>query len=337
MAVMVLKEVMMKTILVTGGAGFLGSHLCERLLDAGHRVTCLDNFYTGSRESVRRLAGRNGFQLVEASVEDPVEDRFDEIYNLASPASPPQYQVDPVYTFRTNVLGTLNMLELARRTGAKILQASTSEVYGDPLVHPQREDYWGNVNPIGIRSCYDEGKRGAETLIYDYQRMYGLNIRVVRIFNTYGPGMNPADGRVVSNFILQALSGADVTIYGDGRQTRSFCYRDDLVEGIIRLMDAPDHVTFPVNIGNPTEFTIRELAELVLELTGSRSRLVNHPLPQDDPTQRCPDISRARDHLGWAPETPLREGLLKSIGYFRQFVDAKASSGAAAALQGVKK
>ena len=314
----------MKHILVTGGAGFLGSHLCERLLDQGHNVTCLDNYYTGSKANISRFIGRNGFSLIEQSVLDPVDGQYDEIYNLASPASPPHYQADPIFTFKTSVIGTLNLLELARRTGAKILQASTSEIYGDPHVHPQREDYWGNVNTIGIRSCYDEGKRGAETLIYDYQRMHGVNVRVVRIFNTYGPGMNPEDGRVVSNFIIQALRCEDLTIYGDGQQTRSFCYRDDLIEGIIRLMNAPDHVSFPVNIGNPVEFTIRELAELVLEMIDSPSKLVNLPLPQDDPTQRCPDITRAREHLGWEPTTPLREGLEKAIPYFRHCIESPA-------------
>ncbi|MBB4066194.1 UDP-glucuronic acid decarboxylase family protein [Gellertiella hungarica] len=318
----------MKKILVTGGAGFLGSHLCERLLDEGNQVTCLDNYYTGTKANIRRFIGRNGFSLIEQSVIDPLDGNYDEIFNLASPASPPHYQADPIYTFKTSVLGTLNILELARRTGAKVLQASTSEIYGDPLVHPQREEYWGNVNSIGIRSCYDEGKRGAETLMYDYHRVHGLNIRVVRIFNTYGPGMNPQDGRVVSNFIIQALRGDDLTIYGDGSQTRSFCYRDDLVEGIIRLMNAPDAVSFPVNFGNPCEFTIRELAELVLDMTKSPSKLVNLPLPQDDPTQRCPDISRARDHLGWEPRTPLRQGLEKTIDYFRQFVDMPSFSSA---------
>ncbi|MBC2775884.1 SDR family oxidoreductase [Rhizobium sp. AQ_MP] len=310
----------MKSVLVTGGAGFLGSHLCERLLDLGARVTCLDNFYTGSHSNVAHLVRRNGFCIVEQCVAQKAFGEFDEIYNLASPASPPHYQADPIYTFKTNIIGTMNMLELARRCDAKILQASTSEIYGDPLVHPQREDYWGNVNTTGIRSCYDEGKRGAETLVYDYQRTYGLNVRLVRIFNTYGPGMNPEDGRVVSNFITQALRGEDLTIYGDGLQTRSFCYRDDLIEGMIRLMDAPDTVSFPVNIGNPTEFTVKELAELVLELTESSSRLVNMPLPQDDPLQRCPDISRAKKYLDWQPEVQLREGLLKSIAYFRQFI-----------------
>jgi UDP-glucuronate decarboxylase len=306
----------LKNILVTGGAGFLGSHICERLIERGDKVTCLDNYYTGFKSNVSKLIGRNGFRLLEQSVSDLLDEEFDEIYNFACPASPPHYQADPIYTFKTSVWGTLNMLELAERSGAKLIQASTSEVYGDPTVHPQKETYWGNVNTIGIRSCYDEGKRGAETLIYDFERTRGLKVRVVRIFNTYGPGMNPEDGRVVSNFIIQALKGQDITIYGDGGQTRSFCYRDDLVEGIIRLMDAPDHVSFPVNIGNPGEFTIRELAEIVLELTGSNSKLVFMPLPQDDPMQRCPDISRAQEHLGWTPKIALREGLEKTIEYF---------------------
>jgi UDP-glucuronate decarboxylase len=323
-----------KKILVTGGAGFLGAHLCERLLAEGHDVTCLDNYYTGFKSNVAHLLGRNRFSLLEQSVCDPVDDRYDEIYNFACPASPPHYQADPIYTFKTSVLGTLNMLELADRCGAKILQASTSEIYGDPLVHPQKETYWGNVNTIGIRSCYDEGKRGAETLIYDYQRFHGANVRVVRIFNTYGPGMNPEDGRVVSNFIIQALKGEDITIYGDGSQTRSFCYRDDLVEGIIRLMNAQDHVSFPVNIGNPNEFTIRELAEIVLEKIPSSSRLVFLPLPQDDPMQRCPDISRAREYLGWEPKVSLRDGLEKAIEYFSNRVASQAIPSAMKIAQG---
>jgi UDP-glucuronate decarboxylase len=313
-----------KKILVTGGAGFLGAHLCERLLAEGHYVTCLDNYYTGFKSNIAHLMGRNRFSLLEQSVCDPIDGKYDEIYNFACPASPPHYQADPIYTFKTSVLGTLNMLDLAKRSNAKILQASTSEIYGDPLVHPQKETYWGNVNTIGIRSCYDEGKRGAETLIYDYQRFHGVNVRVVRIFNTYGPGMNPEDGRVVSNFIIQALKGEDITVYGDGSQTRSFCYRDDLVEGIIRLMNAPDDVSFPVNVGNPNEFTIRELAEIVLEKIASRSRLVFLPLPQDDPMQRCPDISRAREHLGWEPKVSLREGLDAAIEYFSNRVATQA-------------
>ena len=325
----------MKKILVTGGAGFLGSHLCERLVADGHQVTALDNYYTGFRSNISDLLGRGRLALLEQSVCDPVEANFDEIYNLACPASPPHYQADPIYTFKTSVLGTLNMLELARRCGAKLLQASTSEVYGDPLVHPQKETYWGNVNTIGMRSCYDEGKRGAETLVYDYQRVHGVNVRVVRIFNTYGPGMNPDDGRVVSNFIIQALRGEDITIYGDGTQTRSFCYRDDLVEGIIALMNAPDHVSFPVNIGNPCEFTIRELAEIVLRQTGSRSKLVFRPLPQDDPMQRCPDISRAREYLGWKPSVFLHEGLDATIAYFDSCIVSQVSSQVRRVAQGV--
>lgn len=325
----------MKKILVTGGAGFLGSHLCERLMAEGHDVTALDNYYTGFKYNVSHLLRRNHFKLLEQSVCDPLDDEFDEIYNLACPASPPHYQMDPIYTFKTSVLGTLNMLELAKRCGAKILQASTSEVYGDPLVHPQKETYWGNVNTIGIRSCYDEGKRGAETLMYDFQRFHGVNVRVVRIFNTYGPGMNPEDGRVVSNFVIQALRGEDITIYGDGAQTRSFCYRDDLVEGIIRLMNAPDHVSFPVNIGNPGEFTIRELAEIVLEKTQSVSRLVFLPLPQDDPMQRCPDISRAREHLDWEPKIALREGLDTTIEYFSNRLALTVASQTKRVAQGV--
>lgn len=324
----------MKNILVTGGAGFLGAHLCERLLVAGHGVTCLDNYYTGFRSNIAHLVGNNRFSLLEQSVCDPVAGDFDEIYNFACPASPPSYQADPIYTFKTSVLGTLNMLEHARKWSAKILQASTSEVYGDPLVHPQKETYWGNVNTTGIRSCYDEGKRGAETLIYDYQRFHGVNVRVVRIFNTYGPGMNPDDGRVVSNFIIQALKGEDITIYGHGSQTRSFCYRDDLVEGIIRLMNAPDHVSFPVNIGNPCEFTIRELAEIVLEVIPTNSRLVFLPLPQDDPMQRCPDISRAKEHLGWEPRVPLRAGLEKAIEYFGKRLAVRAVPSAPKIAQG---
>jgi UDP-glucuronate decarboxylase len=309
----------MKKVLVTGGAGFLGSHLCDLLLSRGHFVVCLDNFYTGARRNIQQFFGNNRFSFVEQSVIDPLDNDFDEIFNFACPASPPRYQADPVYTFKTSVLGTLNMLELAERCGAKLLQASTSEVYGDPLVHPQVESYWGNVNTIGVRSCYDEGKRGAETLVADFQRSRRLNTRIVRIFNTYGPRMSPTDGRVVSNFIMQALRGEDITIYGDGTQTRSFCYRDDLVEGILRLMDAPDDVTFPVNIGNPNEFTVLQLAETVLEMTGSPSRLVFKPRPEDDPKQRCPDITLAGRHLGWAPQTELIQGLQKTIEYFKAF------------------
>lgn len=310
----------MKRILVTGGAGFLGSHLCTRLIERGFFVTCLDNYFTGAVDNIVHLRGNPNFAVIEQSVIDPVDVKFDEIFNLACPASPVHYQSDPIYTFKTSIIGTMNLLELASKTGAKVLQASTSEIYGDPLVHPQKEAYWGNVNTMGIRSCYDEGKRGAETLMYDYHRARGVNIRVMRIFNTFGPGMNKADGRVVSNFIVQALKGEDITIFGDGNQTRSFCYRDDLIEGMMRLMDAPDDVTYPVNIGNPGEFTMKELAEIVLELTGSKSKMVYRPLPQDDPLQRCPDISRAKQVLDWEPTIPLREGLLKTIEYFKTVI-----------------
>jgi UDP-glucuronate decarboxylase len=310
----------MKRILVTGGAGFLGSHLCTRLIERGFFVTCLDNYFTGAVDNIIHLRGNPNFAVIEQSVIDPVDVKFDEIFNLACPASPVHYQSDPIYTFKTSIIGTMNLLELASKTGAKVLQASTSEIYGDPLVHPQKEAYWGNVNTMGIRSCYDEGKRGAETLMYDYHRNRGVNIRVMRIFNTFGPGMNKADGRVVSNFIVQALRGEDITIFGDGNQTRSFCYRDDLIEGMMKLMDAPDDVTFPVNIGNPGEFTMKELAEIVLELTGSKSQMVYRPLPQDDPLQRCPDISRAKQVLDWEPKIPLRQGLLKTIEYFKTVI-----------------
>ena len=306
----------MKRILVSGGAGFLGAHLCKKLLDLGHHVVCLDNFCTGHRLSVAGFVPINRFELVEQSVEEPISGDFNEIYNLACPASPRHYQSDPIQTFKTSIFGVLNMLELADRTGAKLLQASTSEVYGDPSVHPQTESYRGNVSPTGIRACYDEGKRGAETLIYDFQRTRGTRVRVARIFNTYGPGMDVEDGRVVSNFIVQALQGKDITIHGDGSQTRSFCYRDDLVEGVLRLMDAPDEVSFPVNLGNPHEFTIAELAGLIVELTGSTSRFTFLPLPEDDPMQRCPDISLAIRYLGWTPKIDLREGLKQTIEYF---------------------
>ena len=325
----------MRKILVTGGAGFLGAHLCERLLADGHEVTALDNYYTGFRSNLSPLIRRGNFSLLEQSVCDPVAGEYDEIYNLACPASPPHYQADPVYTFKTSVLGTLNMLELAERCGAKLLQASTSEVYGDPLVHPQTETYWGNVNTTGVRACYDEGKRGSETLVHDFHRARGVNVRLARIFNTYGPGMNPGDGRVVSNFIIQALRGEDITIYGDGSQTRSFCYRDDLVEGIVRLMNAPDTVSFPVNIGNPTEFTIRALAEIILEKIDTKSTLVFLPRPEDDPMQRCPDIGRARDHLGWEPKVALEEGLDATIAYFSRKIAPAVSPGSRRVAQGV--
>lgn len=295
----------------------MGAHLCERLLERGDSVLCVDNFSTGRFENVQHLLSNSHFELIRHDVCTPLYVQVDEIFNLACPASPVHYQSDPVQTMKTNVLGTLNMLGLAKRVRAKILQASTSEVYGDPLVHPQTEDYWGHVNPIGIRSCYDEGKRCAETLIYDYKRQHGLSVRVMRAFNAYGPGMHPNDGRVVSNFVLQALRGQNITIYGDGLQTRSFCYRDDLVEGMLRLMDAPNEVSMPVNIGNPHEFTILQLAQLVIEATGSRSKLINLPLPEDDPTQRRPDISLAQKHLDWSPKVQLAEGLGKTISYFQ--------------------
>ncbi len=308
----------MKKILVTGGAGFLGSHLCDRLIAQGHQVVCLDSFFTGNERNVAGLVGHPAFTLMRHDVVDAVRiDGLDEIYNLACPASPVHYQYDPIHTMKTSVLGALNMLELARATGAKVFQASTSEVYGDPTVHPQPEAYWGNVNTIGIRSCYDEGKRAAETLFFDYQRAHNLKIKVVRIFNTYGPRMAADDGRVVSNFIVQALRGEDLTVYGDGSQTRSFCYADDLVEGFMRLMNSDDAVTGPINMGNPGEFTMIELAERVLRLTGSKSKLIFMPLPQDDPKQRQPDITRAKSVLGWEPKVALEQGLEKTIAYFR--------------------
>jgi UDP-glucuronate decarboxylase len=308
----------MRKILVTGGAGFIGSHLCERLVESGHDVLCVDNFFTGSRANVLPLIGHSRFELMRHDVTFPLHVEVDQIYNLACPASPVHYQFDPVQTIKTSVYGAFNMLGLAKRVKGRVFQASTSEVYGDPEVHPQPESYWGRVNPIGIRSCYDEGKRCAETLFFDYHRQHGLDIKVVRIFNTYGPRMHPNDGRVVSNFIVQALQGQDITIYGDGSQTRSFCYVDDLVEGFIRMMDTPEGVTGPINLGNPGEYTMLELAEKVLQLTGSRSKLVFKPLPQDDPRQRKPDITLAQQHLGWKPGVPLDEGLGKTIAYFRQ-------------------
>ncbi len=309
-----------KRILVTGGAGFLGSHLCERLLQAGCDVLCVDNFYSGTRDNIAHLLKNPHFELARHDITFPLYVEVDEIYNLACPASPIHYQRDPVQTTKTSVHGTINMLGLAKRTKARILQASTSEVYGDPEVHPQTEHYWGHVNPIGIRSCYDEGKRCAETLFFDYHRQYGVPIKVVRIFNTYGPRMHPNDGRVVSNFIVQALRGEDLTLYGDGSQTRSFCYVDDLIEGLVRMMGSPGDFTGPVNMGNPSEFTIRELAEKVILMVGGRSRLVFKPLPQDDPRQRKPDTSLAEDRLDWAPRTPLEAGLEKTIHYFRQLL-----------------
>lgn len=303
-------------VLVTGGAGFIGSHLCERLVERGSDVLCVDNFYTGSRRNVVPLLESNRFELMRHDVTFPLYVEVDQIYNLACPASPVHYQHDPVQTTKTSVHGAINMLGLAKRLRARILQASTSEVYGDPAVHPQPEEYWGNVNPIGPRSCYDEGKRCAETLFFDYHRQHQLAIKVARIFNTYGPRMHPDDGRVVSNFIVQALRGGDITLYGDGQQTRSFCYVDDLVDGLIRLMNTPKEITGPINIGNPGEFTIRQLAEMVLDLVGSKSKLSFLPLPQDDPRQRKPDISKAQAVLGWAPTVALKEGLLRTIGYF---------------------
>ena len=306
-----------KRILVTGGAGFLGSHLCERLVDEKHDVICLDNFFTSQKSNVVHLLERPNFELVRHDVTQPIALEVDEIYNLACPAAPGHYQYNPIKTMKTSVLGAINTLGMAKRCRAKILQASTSEVYGDPEVHPQREDYRGAVNTVGPRACYDEGKRAAETLFMDYHRMHNLNVRIVRIFNTYGPRMHPYDGRVVSNFIRQALRGEDITIFGDGSQTRSFCYRDDLVEGILRMMNGPDDFHGPVNLGNQGEFTILELANLVIEQTGSKSKIVHRPLPQDDPMRRQPDITLARKHLGWEPKVPLKEGLQKTIDWFR--------------------
>ena len=307
-------------VLVTGGAGFLGSNLCERLLNDGHHVLAVDNFYTGSRENVAHLLDNPRFDLLEHDVTVPLSVPVDQIFNLACPASPPHYQRDPIQTTKTSFFGALNMLDLAKATGARILQASTSEVYGDPKVHPQPEEYWGNVNPIGIRSCYDEGKRVSETLFFDYWRQYDIPIKVVRIFNTYGPQMDPEDGRVVSNFIVQALRGQDLTIYGDGSQTRSFCYVDDLVEGFIRFMGTSDDVTGPINLGNPGEFTVAELAEKVLAKIGGASKIVRLPLPADDPKVRQPDITKAREVLGWEPKVDLDEGLDKAIAYFAKVV-----------------
>jgi UDP-glucuronate decarboxylase len=309
-----------KRVLVTGGAGFLGSHLCERLLSDGAEVLCVDSFYSGTRDNIRHLLDHPHFEVLRHDVSEPLMVEVDEIYNLACPASPVHYQRDPIYTMKTSVLGAMNMLGLAKRTGARIFQASTSEVYGDPEVHPQVESYWGHVNPVGIRSCYDEGKRAAETLFFDYHRMHGVRIKVARIFNTYGPRMHPNDGRVVSNFVVQALRGEALTIYGEGSQTRSFCYVDDLIEGFVRLMGSPDEVTGPVNLGNPVEFTIRELADLVTEMSGSATTVSSLPLPSDDPTQRKPDIDKARALLGWEPKIALRDGLAKTIDYFRTLV-----------------
>ncbi|MFP6617251.1 MAG: UDP-glucuronic acid decarboxylase family protein [Candidatus Hydrogenedentota bacterium] len=302
--------------LVTGGAGFIGSNLCETLLERGEEVICLDNYFTGSKKNIKHLLDNPNFELIRHDIIDPIRLECDRIYNMACPASPTHYQYNPIKTMKTSVLGSLNMLGLAKRVNARILQASTSEVYGDPQVHPQNEDYWGYVNPIGIRSCYDEGKRASETLFFDYHRQNKVDIRVIRIFNTYGPKMDPYDGRVVSNFIVQALKGEDITLYGDGSQTRSFCYVSDLVDGIIRMMDTDDF-TGPVNLGNPGEFTIKELAEKVIAEVGSDSKIVNEPLPSDDPTRRKPDISLAKEKLGWEPGIPLEEGLKHAIAYFK--------------------
>jgi len=310
-----------KRILITGGAGFVGAHLCERLLNEGNEVICVDNFYTGVKDNITHLLNNPFFEVIRHDITFPLFVEVDEIYNLACPASPVHYQYDPVQTTKTSVHGAINMLGLAKRLGIKILQASTSEVYGDPEMHPQKEDYWGRVNPNGIRSCYDEGKRCAETLFFDYHRQHKLEIKVVRIFNTYGSKMHPGDGRVVSNFIMQALENKDITIYGDGLQTRSFCYIDDLVEGMIRMMNSDSEFTGPVNLGNPDEFSIKELAEKVINMTNSTSQLIFKPLPEDDPTQRCPDITLAKENLNWEPQTKLQEGLTKTIPYFKQFIN----------------
>lgn len=307
-------------ILVTGGSGFLGSHLCDLLLSQGAEVLCLDNFFTGTRRNIEHLLGHKRFELLRHDVTFPIYIEVDQIYNLACPASPIHYQRDPVQTTKTSVHGAINMLGLAKRLKAKILQASTSEVYGDPNVHPQSEDYWGHVNPIGPRSCYDEGKRCAETLFFDYWRQHQLPIKLARIFNTYGPRMHPNDGRVVSNFIMQALRGQDITIYGDGSQTRSFCYVDDLINGLVRLMATPDTIIGPINLGNPTEFSILELAKTIVDLTDSRSHIIRRPLPQDDPRQRQPDITKARKLFDWNPSVPLKEGLIKTIAYFEGLI-----------------
>lgn len=306
----------MKRILVTGGAGFIGSHLCKRLLEEGHEVICLDNLFTGGKRNIRELMGNERFEFLRHDVVNRLDAEVDQIYNLACPASPVHYQFDPVKTMKTSVLGALNLLELAERVHGRILQASTSEVYGDPEIHPQPESYWGHVNPDGVRSCYDEGKRAAETLFFDFHRRHGVDVKVIRIFNTYGPNMNIEDGRVVSNFIVQALKNEDITVYGDGTQTRSFCYVDDLVDGMVRMMESREGFTGPVNLGNPGEFTMLELAEKVIRFTGSRSKIVHMPLPQDDPTRRKPVIELAKRELGWEPKTPLDEGLQKTIRYF---------------------
>jgi UDP-glucuronate decarboxylase len=318
---------MTKRILVTGGAGFLGSHLCERLLNSGSEVLCVDNFFSSTRRNITHLLDDPNMELMRHDVTFPLYVEVDEIFNFACPASPIHYQFDPVQTTKTSVIGAINMLGLAKRVKARILQASTSEVYGDPAIHPQTEEYWGNVNPIGLRSCYDEGKRCAETLFFDYRRQHKMPVKVVRIFNTYGPRMHPNDGRVVSNFIVQALRGQQITIYGEGSQTRSFCYVDDLIEAIFRMMETPPDVTGPINIGNPREFTIRELAELIVEMTGAKSKLRFEPLPSDDPRQRQPDISMAKSTLKWEPKIELREGLAKTIAYFENVLRKEGSHG----------
>ena len=311
---------MQKRILITGGAGFLGSHLCDRLVDEGHEVLCLDNFFTGGKRNITHLLGRANFELIRHDLVQPIFLEVDEIYNLACPASPIHYQYNPVKTVKTNVMGAINMLGLAKRVKAKILQASTSEIYGNPAVHPQKEDYWGNVNTIGPRSCYDEGKRCVETLFFDYYRQNRVNIRVVRIFNTYGPRMHPEDGRVISNFIVQALTNQDITVYGDGSQTRSFCYVDDMTEGLIRMMNGPDDLIGPINLGNPDECSILQLAETIIRMTGSRSKIIFKPLPQDDPIRRCPDITLAKERLNWEPTVELEEGIRRTIEYFQDLV-----------------
>lgn len=310
-----------KRILITGGAGFLGSHLCDRLVVEGHDVVCLDNFYTGSKENILHLFGKLNFELIRHDLVQPILLEVDEVYNMACPASPVHYQSNPVKTIKTNVMGTINMLGLAKRVRAKILQASTSEVYGDPLVHPQTETYWGNVNPIGRRSCYDEGKRCAETLCFDYHRQHEIDIKVVRIFNTYGPRMHPNDGRVVSNFIMQALKDLEITVYGDGTQTRSFCYVDDLTDGLIRMMNGPEDFIGPVNLGNPVECSIVDLAEKIIHLTGSNSKICFKPIPADDPTRRKPCIDLAKDKLDWSPSVDLEQGLVRTIEYFKQLIE----------------
>lgn len=309
-----------KRILITGGAGFLGSHLCDHLVSQGHDVLCLDNFFTGSKKNIVHLLEKTNFELIRHDLVQPIFIEADEIYNLACPASPIHYQYNPVKTIKTSVMGAINMLGLAKRVRAKILQASTSEIYGNPVVHPQKEDYWGNVNTIGPRSCYDEGKRCAETLFFDYHRQNSVNIRVVRIFNTYGPRMHPRDGRVISNFIVQALANQDITVFGDGTQTRSFCYVDDMTEGLVRMMNGPDNFVGPINLGNPSELSILEIAKLIIRLTGSKSRIIFEPLPQDDPVQRQPDIALAREKLDWEPTLDIETGLKKTIEYFRKIL-----------------